>query len=882
MASTKKLQVEIVGDSKDLERAFGKAGRAAGDFDKKASRTRKGLKLMGKAAGGAALAIGAGIFAGAAVGVKGLIDDEKAIAKVESTLKSTGGAANVSSKDVQKLAGELQSMSGVGADTIMTNQSLLLSFTNIRNEAGKGNDVFDQATKTMLDMSVALDQDMKSSAVQLGKALNDPVKGITALSRVGVAFTEQQKSQISAMVESGNTMGAQKIILAELNKEFGGTAEALGETTQGKIDRTKRNFEEMAKRLTAAVLPAISALSDWLINVGMPAMERFANAVIATIREWQPYFEAAFRIAKESARAAWEWLEVNVVPTLQEIAATAKVILAGLAAFWDEWGDSIIRVVKAMFAVLSPYIKGAITQIKATIGFVLAVLRGDWSKAWQNLKTMAINPFKTMAGVLKAVLTNLVPALGGIALKLGGKVASKIWQGIKDGPLGQIAGFISDAVTAPFTGDPSLAGRVKGFAKTVGSGLTSSLKTGVQTGVFGPPNLVIKALNKLIGAVDRLIPFVEFSKIPPITAFADGGVVRGPTLGLIGEAGTEVVIPVGSKRKREGRKLLSIAATMLGAPGDVPGRTSNGAVTARARQLGIPMFERGGIVINGTAIGPNTGMMDALIRHQAKNANERNIWEKIGGFFAQGLANVVGKVPMPPRTGGPLFSSVPPAVREMAVHYIRNLFAHKDKFAIGRFDQAKRWAESQMGKPYVWGGGHGGWNYNLPGYDCSGFSSHAAKKAGSSIGGPGTTMSLFPQTSAVRAGGAPMYWGFRGMGGGPRQQHMGTKIYGSWYQFGNPGKKGGTDSQWTHLRTIPGLGSFYDGTPYVPQTGPVTAHRGEAILSPAEAREYRARGGPGGPLFGKLADTVYFTNPTDADVVTSDLAHKVTTRLAAA
>jgi phage-related minor tail protein len=106
----------------------------------------------------------------------------------------------------------------------------------VRNEVGKGNDIFDQATGIITDMSVALGQDTSSSAIQLGKALNDPIKGVTALQRVGVSFTASQKEQITTLVESGKTLDAQKLILAELGKEFGGAAEAAA-TPLGKLQQ---------------------------------------------------------------------------------------------------------------------------------------------------------------------------------------------------------------------------------------------------------------------------------------------------------------------------------------------------------------------------------------------------------------------------------------------------------------------------------------------------------------------------------------------------------------------------------------------------------------------------------------------------------------------
>lgn len=99
---------------------------------------------------------------------------------------------------------------------------MLLTFTNI------GKDVFPDATSTMLDMATAMNggltpsaEQLKGTSIQLGKALNDPISGISALSKVGVTFTEQQKKQIEAMVQAGDAAGAQKLILAELGREFG-------------------------------------------------------------------------------------------------------------------------------------------------------------------------------------------------------------------------------------------------------------------------------------------------------------------------------------------------------------------------------------------------------------------------------------------------------------------------------------------------------------------------------------------------------------------------------------------------------------------------------------------------------------------------------------
>src|SRR5215468_8067356 len=139
------------------------------DAEKATSGTSSQIKGMGKTAFRAAGVAGIGaLVATFKVGIDEFSEASKVGAQTEAVLKSTGEAAGVSAKHVSDLAGALMEKSGVDDEAIQSGENLLLTFTQIRNEAGKGNDVFDQATQTMLDMSTALGQDMKQSAIQLG------------------------------------------------------------------------------------------------------------------------------------------------------------------------------------------------------------------------------------------------------------------------------------------------------------------------------------------------------------------------------------------------------------------------------------------------------------------------------------------------------------------------------------------------------------------------------------------------------------------------------------------------------------------------------------------------------------------------------------------
>jgi hypothetical protein len=225
------------------------------------------LRSFGKIAALAAGAAGIGAMVKTLqVGTAEFMEQQKVAAQTGAVLKSTGGIANVTAKQIGSLSTALMKKSGVDDEAIASGQNLLLTFTKIRNETGKGNDIFDQATVAMLDLSVAMGKDLNSSAILVGKALNDPVKGATALSRAGVQLTKGQKDQIEAFVESGRVLEAQKIILAELTTQFGGSAEAAGKTLPGQLNILKQTFNNLAGEIAAKFLPGLATAATKLVG----------------------------------------------------------------------------------------------------------------------------------------------------------------------------------------------------------------------------------------------------------------------------------------------------------------------------------------------------------------------------------------------------------------------------------------------------------------------------------------------------------------------------------------------------------------------------------------------------------------------------------------
>lgn len=237
---------------RESEKTGKKGTKAFRDMDKSSRKFAKGagmantamLKIAGAAAGllGVA-AIWSKLKASVAEYVSLASTQEEAEQDLAAVLRSTGHAAGYNIDQLKVMASAMQSITRTGDEVILAGMSILATFKQVRGEA------FERATMAALDMSRIMKQDLKSSMVMIGKALNDPTVGLTALSRAGVTFTEQQKDMIKEMQEAGDVIGAQTMILKELESQFGGAAQAAAGTFAGGLDQAKNALGDTKEEL---------------------------------------------------------------------------------------------------------------------------------------------------------------------------------------------------------------------------------------------------------------------------------------------------------------------------------------------------------------------------------------------------------------------------------------------------------------------------------------------------------------------------------------------------------------------------------------------------------------------------------------------------------
>jgi hypothetical protein len=217
-----------------------------------ASNTARNVGLIGAAAVGA-------IAVNVKAGIDSLAELERMQAQTNAVLKSTGSAAAGSISDIRARAEALEQLTTVDDKVIQNAQNLLLTFPQIEKKA------FEPTLKAALDLNAALggdDESLQQVLIQVGKAVNDPLTGLTALRRSGVSFTKQQQDQIKMMVKAGDVAGAQAIVLGELNSQFGGSAAAQADTYAGKMRLVQDAVEGAQMALATAFLPVLLKVGD--------------------------------------------------------------------------------------------------------------------------------------------------------------------------------------------------------------------------------------------------------------------------------------------------------------------------------------------------------------------------------------------------------------------------------------------------------------------------------------------------------------------------------------------------------------------------------------------------------------------------------------------
>lgn len=535
--------VSILSDASKFGKGLDSASKSAGRFG-------GGFKIGLAVAAGAALAVAAGL----GKAIKAAKEAEVVYKQTEAVLTSTGGAAGRTAAQLDKQAVALSKLSGIDDVVIRKGQNMLLTFTEIQGIT------FDRATESALDMSIALGTDLTSASQTLGKALNDPLAGISKLTKQGVVFTDAQKKQIEMMVKAGDVAGAQGVILDEVAREFGGSAAKFGESAEGAEQRMKSAFGRIQVSIGSIFLPVIakffSTVAGLLDRIGESKwFQAFISNVGAFINSLVSGDSAVGEFVLNIIRLATTLSPVHVIlqalaPILPQLAATIGVVATAIGGALSDVliavapllellataaGDIVVQLLPLIVAVLQlvspllrltepllqlvgPLLTPLIELLIAVLGPVLALIQPILGLLVPALQILA-DGLGLVIGWVSSALKWLVQLATGN--KKAGQQLREVWNGIKSffGTIGQFfANIWSGLVTgvSNFIGDVmrnlgQIRGKVVGvFNGAVGwlAGIGRNIIDGLVNGLSrGAGAVASKLLSIAKGAINAFKSF---------------------------------------------------------------------------------------------------------------------------------------------------------------------------------------------------------------------------------------------------------------------------------------------------------------------------------------------------------------------------------------
>jgi hypothetical protein len=358
-------------------------------FSKKIEKFGKGMADVGAKM---SLAITAPIIAFAGAGIKEAQETAVAMGKVSNALAQTGAVAGQTAPQLEKAAAAFETKSLYEADQILGDVTATMARFGKILPAN-----FQAAQQAAVDLAAATGKDLAGAASLVGRALQDPVKGMKALKEVGITLTDAQKKQVAQWMATGDAAKAQAFVLDQINAKVKGAAAAAQETQP--FNKLTDAFKSLAESLGTILLPFLIQLSNWAVSaaaafqaldpnvqaivVGFIAVAAAAGPLLVVVGNLIKLFSGvkvlvqfaagllgvatAEGTAATGATAAGIAFRAMLGPLALIVGAATAVYLA-----WKYW-PQIVQIVKDVWNAVSTYLG---PKLRAVFDALMVPIRG--------------------------------------------------------------------------------------------------------------------------------------------------------------------------------------------------------------------------------------------------------------------------------------------------------------------------------------------------------------------------------------------------------------------------------------------------------------------------------------------------------------------------
>ena len=425
-AGTRTLKLSLLADVAGLSKGLNQGTNEVQGFGSKMANFGKKAAAAFAVAGIAATAFAVKFAKDAIVAGEAAATANARIEQINKSMGLFGESTNEVNKALIDYAEKTARATGVDTNSIKATQAKLLTFKELAATANEIGGNFERSTKAAIDLGAAGFGTAELNAVALGKALNDPIKGISALTRNGITFTESEKDRIKVLVESNKVGEAQNMILKAIETQVGGTAEATANAT----DKMRVGFTQVTEKVGIALLPVFEKLTNFVIDQIFPAFDKigaqFAGitsqlgenllpALDNLVTFFQDYLIPVFK-------AYWEFISKTLIPGIVNFFEPA---LAGISKAFGSVSKSLQNnkeKLKPLFDLFQEFFEFASKYLAPFLGTVLG-------KAFQVLGSVIsgiITIFANLVNIISSAINGIKTLISLVSNINLGSIASRL------------------------------------------------------------------------------------------------------------------------------------------------------------------------------------------------------------------------------------------------------------------------------------------------------------------------------------------------------------------------------------------------------------------------------------------------------------------------
>jgi hypothetical protein len=552
---------------------------------------KKSVLGIGAAIGAAFSVVAIGNFAKEAVmAAEGVQQANNRISQIAKSTALFGAETGAVTDRLVKFAEAQEMRLAVDAEVIKGVQGQLLTFKALGASADEVGGVFDRTTEAAFNMAAAGFGSAESNAIALGKAMESPTKGLTALRRSGTTFTEEQQEMIKSLEASGDLLGAQELILAELESQYGGVAEATALAST----RIGLAFDNIKEQVGGVLLPIFADLVEGL----MPVLEIIGNELAVAFQALSPVLTNIVGLLPSLIESF-----VPMIPIIGELVGLFLEMVVAVLPMFVSLFQQLLPVISELVPILADVFMTALkalmpvfmSLVEALMPIVMALLPilAQLLVALAPIFLRLITAIMPLVDQLLPIFIGLINFLTPILL-----VVANILGAVLVGAVNLFVGaieYLSPVLQQFANFFKKLWYGIQSVFISVINGLISGFENFINSFIDGF-NAVIRGVNAVRRALKQdpleLAARVKFGRIeaPELVPLATGGIVMGPTQALIGEAGPEAVIPLNKMGSMGGTYNITVNAGM-GTNGAQIGEQIVNAIRKYERTSG-PVFAR--------------------------------------------------------------------------------------------------------------------------------------------------------------------------------------------------------------------------------------------------------------------------------------------------